>query len=180
MVAVKDRHSRTTSKDTIEFESWLSAISEGRTKSEMDVIRNACLVAQKAHYGQKRASGEPYFQHSLAVANILADLRLDYETIAAAILHDVPEDTEVTLEEIEAQFGPKIAELVDGVTKMGQIQEFRGQTEKSKKERAQAESLRKMFLAMIDDVRVVLIKLADRTHNMRTLKALREDKRVQV
>ncbi len=180
MVAVKDRHSDFTSKDTIDYQSWLDTLAMGRSRTEMDVIRRACLMAQKAHQGQKRASGEPYIQHSLAVANILADLRLDHETIAAAVLHDVPEDTEVTLKEIEREFGPKVAELVDGVTKMGQIQTFRGQTERSKKELAKAESLRKMFLAMVDDVRVVLIKLADRTHNMRTLSALKEGKRKRI
>ena len=180
MVAVQDKHSSATSKDPIEFESWLESISLERSKHDIEVIRKACLVAQVAHQGQTRRSGEPYFQHSLAVANILADLRLDYETIAAAVLHDVPEDTAVTLAEIKAEFGPKIAELVDGVTKMGHIQEFHGQTEKSKKERAQAESLRKMLLAMIDDIRVVLIKLADRTHNMRTLTALRPDKQQRI
>lgn len=180
MVAVKDQHSNITSKDVLEFESWLKSIEAGRSPAEMEFIYRACLMAQMAHQGQTRASGEPYFQHSLAVANILADLRLDHETIAAALLHDVLEDTAITLEEIEDEFGPNVARLVDGVTKMGQIQEFRGQTEKSKKERARAESLRKMLLAMVDDVRVVLIKLADRTHNMRTLGALREDKRKRI
>jgi GTP pyrophosphokinase len=180
MVAVKDQHSEITSKDSLEFESWLESIANGRSRSEVDFIHRACELAQCAHQGQVRASGEPYFQHSLAVANILADLRLDYETIAAAILHDVPEDTAVTLKEIETEFGPTVAKLVDGVTKMGQIQEYRGQTKKSKKERAQAESLRKMLLAMVDDVRVVLIKLADRTHNMRTLGPLREEKRKRI
>ena len=177
MVAVK---SEITTQDVLEFEGWLRSIEAGRSKVEMELIRKACIVAQKAHQGQVRASGEPYFQHALAVANILADLRLDHETIAAAILHDVPEDTEMTLEEIEAEFGKTVAKLVDGVTKMGQIQEYRDQTKKSKKEQAQAESLRKMLLAMVDDVRVVLIKLADRTHNMRTLSFLREDKRRRI
>jgi GTP pyrophosphokinase len=180
MVAVKDQHSKITSKDTLEFDNWLQSIADGRSQSEIEFIRRACEMAQFAHQGQLRASGEPYLQHSLAVANILADLRLDYETIAAAVLHDVPEDTAVTLEEIEAEFGSTVAILVDGVTKMGQIQEYRGQTKKSKKERAQAESLRKMLLAMVDDVRVVLIKLADRTHNMRTLGPLREEKRKRI
>ena len=180
MVTVKDKSSEFTSKDILEYETWLESIAHGRSKSEIDFIRRACEVAQKAHDGQYRASGEPFFQHSLAVANILADLRLDYETLAAAVLHDVLEDTDVTLKEIEREFGPSVAKLVDGVTKMGQIQEFRGQTEKSKRERARAESLRKMLLAMVDDVRVVLIKLADRTHNMRTLGSLREDKRKRI
>ncbi len=180
MVVVKDELSQVVSQEVPIYESWLKSIKAGRSKSEIDFIRRACEVAQRAHQGQTRASGEPFFQHSLAVANILADLRLDYETLAAAILHDVLEDTDVTLEEIEAAFGTTVAKLVDGVTKMGQIQEFRGQTEKSKKERARAESLRKMLLAMVDDVRVVLIKLADRTHNMRTLAPLRENKRRRI
>ncbi len=177
MVAVK---SEITAQDAVEFEGWLKSIEPGRARAEIDFIRRACVFAQQAHDGQTRVSGEPYFQHSLAVAKILADLRLDHETLAAAILHDVPEDTSVTLEAIEREFGSTVAKLVDGVTKMGQIQEFRGQTKKSKKERVQAESLRKMLLAMVDDVRVVLIKLADRTHNMRTLAFLREDKRKRI
>lgn len=177
MVAVK---SEITAQDAVEFEGWLKVIESGRSKTDMDLIRRACVLAQLAHQGQTRASGEPYFQHSLAVANILADLRLDAETLAAAVLHDVLEDTPVTLEELEAEFGGTIAKLVDGVTKMGQIQEYRGQERKTKKERAQAESLRKMLIAMVDDVRVVLIKLADRTHNMRTLIHLREEKRQRI
>ena len=177
MVAVR---SEITTEDALQFEDWLQTISEGRSKKEMDFIRHACEVAQRAHQGQSRASGEPYFQHSLSVANILAQHRLDHETLAAAVLHDVLEDTDVTLAELESEFGTTVAKLVDGVTKMGQIQEFRGQSKKSKKEQAQAESLRKMFLAMVEDIRVVLIKLADRTHNMRTLHHLREDKRKRI
>ncbi len=177
MVAVK---SEITAQDAVEFEGWLKVIEHGRSKTDMDLIRRACVLAQQAHQGQTRASGEPYFQHSLAVANILADLRLDSETLAAAVLHDVLEDTPVTLEELETEFGSTVAKLVDGVTKMGQIQEYRGQERRTKKERAQAESLRKMLIAMVDDVRVVLIKLADRTHNMRTLVHLREEKRQRI
>ncbi len=177
MVAVK---TEVTTEDAIEFDSWLQSISDGRTATEMNFICKACELAQQAHYGQYRASGEPYFQHSLSVANILADLKLDYETIAAAVLHDVLEDTPVTYQDLIDEFGENVARLVDGVTKMGQIQEYRGQSKRSKKERAQAESLRKMFLAMVDDIRVVLIKLADRTHNMRTLHHLREDKRKRI
>jgi GTP pyrophosphokinase len=177
MVAVK---SEITTEDAMQFESWLKSIADGRSSAEMEFIRHACEFAQCAHQGQVRASGEPYFQHSLSVANILAQLRLDHETIAAALLHDVLEDTPVTMAKLKAEFGDTVARLVDGVTKMGQIQEFRGQSKKSKKEEAQAESLRKMFLAMVDDVRVVLIKLADRTHNMRTLHHLREEKRKRI
>ncbi len=177
MVAVK---SEITTEDALQFEGWLHTIADGRSKSEIEFIRRACKLAQHAHQGQTRASGEPYFQHSLSVANILADLRLDHETLAAAVLHDVLEDTDVTLKELQGDFGPTVAQLVDGVTKMGQIQEYRGQSKKSKKEQIQAESLRKMFLAMVDDIRVVLIKLADRTHNMRTLHHLREEKRKRI
>jgi len=173
-------NSYVTAQDAKDFEPWLKSIKVGRTDAEMAFIRRACQVAQKAHEGQVRASGEPYFLHSLAVANILADLRLDHETIAAALLHDVAEDTSVTVEEIEVQFGAIVAKLVDGVTKMGQIQEYKGQSEKSKREQAQAETLRKMMLAMVDDIRVVLIKLADRTHNMRTLGPLPESKQKRI
>ena len=159
---------------------WLESISEGRSESEMAVIRQACEMAEQAHAGQKRLSGEPYFQHSLAVANILADLRLDYETLAAALLHDVAEDTEITSEQIRNQFGNNIANLVDGVTKMQLIDMFQGGSDKNRKEREQAENLRKMLLAMAEDIRVVLIKLADRTHNMRTLSSLRADKQQRI
>ena len=130
-----------------------------------DLLEKAYWFAVKAHQGQKRFSGELYITHPLGVANILAELELDLDTIAAGLLHDVVEDTEVTLEEIEAEFGADIAQLVDGVTKLSKL-EF-----KSKEER-QAENLRKMFVAMARDIRVLLIKLADRTHNMRTLKYL--------
>lgn len=177
MVAVK---SEITTADALRFDDWLVSIGDGRSIAEMQFIQRACELAQRAHEGQTRASGEPFFQHSLSVANILAELRMDYETIAAAILHDVLEDTQITYEEIKCEFNPTVARLVDGVTKMGQIQEYRGQSKKSKKEQAQAESLRKMFLAMVEDIRVVLIKLADRLHNMRTLHHLREDKRKRI
>jgi len=140
------------------------------TRADLDVLRDAYLFAEEAHRGQTRASGEPYVQHALAVARILADLRLDPVTIAAALLHDVAEDTGVTLQQVQERFGAEIAGLVDGVTKLGRIQ---WQT----REERQAESLRKMFLAMANDIRIVLIKLADRLHNMRTLAALPEWKR---
>jgi len=159
---------------------WLEQISAGRSDDEMAVIKQACTLAEQAHIGQTRISGEPYFQHSLAVADILAELRLDHETLAAALLHDVAEDTDITSEQIREQFGENIANLVDGVTKMQLIDIFQGGTDKSKKERAQAETLRKMLLAMAEDIRVVLIKLADRTHNMRTLSSLRADKQQRI
>ena len=137
-------------------------------------------MAAEAHQGQQRASGEPYVRHSFAVAEILSDLDLDPETIAAALLHDVVEDTSVSLEQIRSRFGDNIARLVDGVTKMALIQESPEQGAETRRERANAESLRKMLLAMVEDVRVVLVKLADRLHNMRTLDHLDEDKRRRI
>ncbi len=134
-------------------------------KADLDVLREAYLFAEASHRGQVRASGEPYINHSVAVATVLVDLRLDPLTIAAALLHDVAEDTGVTLDEVRTRFGPEIAALVDGVTKLGKIEW------KSREER-QAENLRKMFLAMANDIRIVLIKLADRLHNMGTIQYL--------
>ncbi len=122
-------------------------------------------VADAAHQGQRRASGESYIEHPLAVAGILAELEMDHETIAAALLHDVVEDTSVTSEEVAAQFGDEVARLVEGVTKLTRIPY-------QSKEDAQVENLRKMFLAMAKDIRVIIIKLADRLHNMRTLASL--------
>jgi len=139
-------------------------------RADLDIVREAYLFAETAHAGQTRASGEPYISHSVAVSSILVDLRLDPVTIAAALLHDVAEDTGVTLPQVAERFGVEIASLVDGVTKLGQI-------EWQSREERQAESLRKMFLAMANDIRIVLIKLADRLHNMRTLQYLPEWKR---
>ena len=139
-------------------------------RADLDIVREAYLFAETAHTGQTRASGEPYISHSVAVSSILVDLRLDPVTIAAALLHDVAEDTGVTLPQVAERFGVEIASLVDGVTKLGQI-------EWQSLEERQAESLRKMFLAMANDIRIVLIKLADRLHNMRTLQYLPEWKR---
>ena len=180
MVNVTSKQTGISSKDAIELESWLRSIALNRSEAEIDFIRRACVFADQAHTGQTRASGEPYFHHSLAAASTLADLRLDHETIAAAILHDVVEDTPIKLEEIEQQFGLRVMQLVDGVTKMDIIQEFQGQSESSRREHAQAESLRKMLLAMAEDVGVVLIKLADRLHNMRTLGSLPEEKQKRI
>ena len=137
---------------------------------QVDRVREAYEVAEAAHKGQKRRSGEPYITHPVAVADILADLRMDGATLAAAILHDVVEDTGVSGEEITERFGGEIADIVDGVTKLDQIQ-F-----KSRKE-AQAESFRKMILAMVRDIRVIMVKLSDRVHNMRTLGAMPPAKR---
>ena len=137
---------------------------------KLAIVREAYEFALKAHEGQVRRSGEPYLQHPLETAAILADLKLDATSIAAALLHDVPEDCGVPMEDIEAKFGPEVAKLVDGVTKLSHIS---GQVaEKPTRDDLQAESLRKMLVAMAEDLRVVFIKLADRLHNMRTLEAL--------
>jgi GTP pyrophosphokinase len=163
-----------------ESQPVLSAALESRTATEKRVILTAWQWARKAHFGQQRASGEPYSSHTLAVALILNDLKLDHETVAAAMLHDVVEETDVTLEDIGREFGAAIARLVDGVTKMERIGEFRELGQDGAREHAQAESLRKLLLAMAEDVRVVLIKLADRLHNMRTLKHLDEGRRRRI
>src|SRR5579884_1313095 len=145
----------------------LRRVRETMPHADLDLLRRAYLFAQEAHASQTRASGEPYVSHSVAVASILVGLRLDTPTIAAALLHDVPEDTPHSIDEIREKFGPEIAGLVDGVTKLGRIEW------KSREER-QAENLRKMFLAMASDIRIILIKLADRVHNMRTIEFLPE------
>jgi GTP diphosphokinase / guanosine-3',5'-bis(diphosphate) 3'-diphosphatase len=137
---------------------------------QVDAVRDAYEFGAEAHKGQKRLSGEPYIAHPVAVADILADLHLDAETIVAAILHDVIEDTPTAKDEIAERFGREVAALVDGVSKLDQIQ-FRSRAE------AQAESFRKMLLAMVQDIRVIMVKLADRTHNMRTLGAMPPAKR---
>ena len=168
------------SYEVIDFEPWLASLENGRSEFECDLLRRAFNLANQAHENQKRASGEPYIQHCLAVAQMLAELRLDTDTLAAALMHDTLEDTHVTYEQLETEFGDEIARLVDGVTKLGQIDQLSGMSERNIKEDTQAESLRKMFLAMVDDVRVVLIKLADRLHNMRTLSSLPEHKRKRI
>lgn len=132
---------------------------------QVERIREAAEFGASAHQGQKRLSGEPYISHPLAAAAILADLHLDPDTIVAAILHDVIEDTQTPKDQLAARFGRDVAELVDGVTKLDQIK-FKS------REEAQAESFRKMLLAMVRDLRVILVKLADRTHNMRTIEAM--------
>lgn len=158
---------------------WLEQIGAESNPNDVELVRNAFVMAEKAHQGQVRASGEPYVNHVVAVADILVNLHLDYESVAAAFLHDVVEDSEVTLDDIRQQFGDSIAELVDGVTKMHaidmQVDQYRHQHDQ-----VQAESLRKLLLAMAKDVRVVLIKLADRLHNMRTLKFLSPDKQRRI
>ena len=146
-----------------------------RPEAEQILLTKAAAWAINAHQEQQRASGEPYHSHVFAVADILNDLHLDYETLAAAMLHDVVEDTEVTLDDIRENFGPAIARMVDGVTKMDRIGEFQQEAAAGTEDQEQSENLRKLLLAMAEDVRVVLIKLADRLHNMRTLQHLRPE-----
>ena len=140
---------------------------------QVEEIYRAYLVGAAAHEGQSRVSGEPYISHPVAVARILAEMRMDSRSIIAAILHDVIEDTPTLKEHIASQFGDEVAELVDGVSKLTQI-DFRSKAE------AQAENFRKMMLAMVKDIRVIIIKLADRLHNMRTLDAMPPHKRRRI
>ena len=141
--------------------------------ADEDILNRAYVFALKAHGSQTRASGDPYFSHPLEVAGILTGMHLDGASIATALLHDVIEDTHADLEQIEKLFGPDIARLVDGVTKLSRIEL---QSDHSK----QAENFRKLVLAMSEDIRVLLVKLADRLHNMRTLQFMSPDARKRV
>jgi guanosine-3',5'-bis(diphosphate) 3'-pyrophosphohydrolase len=144
-----------------------------------DKISRAYVRAEAAHAGQKRESKEPYLTHCHAVAGILSDLNLDPATLAAGLLHDVVEDSLVTVQDLEVEFGKEVASLVDGVTKLTQLDQT-SEMRAGNREDRESESLRKMFIAMDEDIRVVLIKLADRIHNMRTLSALPEDRRKRI
>lgn len=155
------------------FEILKKSILDYHPSTDLSLIEKAYKVADKAHSGQKRKSGEPYIIHPLCVAIILAQLELDKETIIAGILHDVIEDTEVTYEDISREFGEEVALLVDGVTKLTQLNYEHDKIE------IQAENLRKMFLAMAKDIRVILIKLADRLHNMRTMQYQKPEKQIE-
>lgn len=159
--------------ETVTIEDIIELARKTQPEADLDVIYSAYELARKAHEGQKRASGEEYIIHPLNVAKILCDMHLDEATISAALLHDVVEDTTYTIEEMQEQFGDEIAMLIDGVTKLGKI-------EYKSKEEQQLENYRKLFLAMAKDIRVILIKLADRLHNMRTLKYMREDKQKRI
>jgi GTP diphosphokinase / guanosine-3',5'-bis(diphosphate) 3'-diphosphatase len=154
----------------VRIEAILDKIHEYNAQADVDPVMRAYVFAAKAHKGQERISGEPYLSHPLQVASILSTLRMDVATVAAGLLHDAVEDTRATLKEIKEHFGDEIAGLVDGVTKLSRIP-F------STREEAQAENIRKMVLAMSKDIRVILVKLADRLHNMRTLEPLPEEKR---
>ena len=154
------------------IEDLLNIIKKNNLKVDATLIRLAYEFAEKAHFGQKRASGEDYIQHPLETACTLAKFKLDEATIIAGLLHDVPEETKVTLREIEKEFGKEIASLVEGITKLGTIK-YRGMER-------YIENLRKMFVAMAKDVRIIFIKFADRIHNLRTLSALPEEKQKRI
>ncbi|RUO76766.1 bifunctional GTP diphosphokinase/guanosine-3',5'-bis pyrophosphate 3'-pyrophosphohydrolase [Pseudidiomarina taiwanensis] len=155
------------------FEGLRQQLSEYLPEAQVEQVAAAFVLGADAHKLQKRHSGEPYITHPVAVAGILAEMRLDHETIMAAILHDVIEDTVYTQEDLAERFGGTVAELVEGVSKLDKLQ-FNSQEE------AQTENYRKMIMAMVHDIRVILIKLADRTHNMRTIGHLRPDKRRRI
>jgi GTP pyrophosphokinase len=151
----------------------IATLSRHYPQADLEPVNQALDLATQAHEGQRRASGEPYVTHPIASAQILADLGIDPAAIEAALLHDVPEDTEYSLSDIEERFGGEVARLVDGVTKLSKFSTH-------SHEEQQAENIRKMFLAMAEDIRVVLIKLADRLHNMRTLGALPAEKQQRI
>ena len=157
----------------ISIDDLLETVRKTQPGADLGLIQSAYNLACAAHEGQKRASGEEYIIHPLHVASIIADMHLDEATISAALLHDVVEDTTYTIEEMQEKFGDEVAMLIDGVTKRGRI-------EYKSKEEQQLENYRKLFLAMAKDLRVILIKLADRLHNMRTLRFMREDKQRRI
>src|SRR5512145_402623 len=157
----------------IRFETLLDKVRSYSPEADLELLRRAYAFSALEHKGQVRHSGEPYLVHPLEVASILADMRLDVVAVAAGLLHDVVEDTLTTIERIEELFGPEVAHVVEGVTKISTIP-F------SSVEERQAENFRKMLLAMVDDIRVIIVKLADRLHNMRTLHHLPEDRRVKI
>src|SRR5688572_9603999 len=154
----------------IRLEEILDRVGKYHPGDNLDLIRRAYIFSAKEHKGQVRASGEAYLTHPLEVANLLAEMKMDAVTVSVGLLHDVVEDTLTTLEKIEELFGPEVAHIVDGVTKISQIP-F------TSKEEKQAENFRKMLLAMTDDIRVIMVKFADRLHNMRTLAYLTSDRR---
>ena len=157
----------------IRLETLLDKLRAYSPESDLELVRRAYLFSAQEHKGQVRHSGEPYLVHPLEVADFLADMKLDVVAICAGLLHDVVEDTLVSTERVRELFGDEIAHVVEGVTKLGAIP-F------STSEERQAENLRKMLLAMVDDIRVILVKLADRLHNMRTLQHLADDKRIKI
>src|SRR6266699_1334058 len=154
----------------IRLEEILDKVEKHHPGDKLDLIRRAYIFSAKEHKGQVRASGQPYLTHPLEVANLLAEMKMDAVTVSVGLLHDVVEDTLTTLAKIEELFGPEVAHSVDGVTKISQIP-F------TSKEEKQAENFRKLLMAMTDDIRVIMVKFADRLHNMRTLGYLSADRR---
>ena len=157
----------------IRFEDVERKVERHHPEADLDLLRRAYIYSAKAHKDQVRASGEPYLIHPISVAAILADMKMDVATVSTGLLHDVVEDTLASTDDISKVFGEEVANLVDGVTKISNLG-------KKSKEEAQAENLRKMILAMTSDIRVVLVKLADRLHNMRTLEYLHSEKRKRI
>src|SRR5688572_15751312 len=157
----------------IRIEDVIETVSTNRPSADIDMIRRAYLFSSLHHRGPTSASGEPYLVHPLEVAQILATMRLDEVSVSTGLLHDVVEDTLVDIDTIRSYFGDEITVLVDGLTKIANISDL-------SREKQQAENVRKMVLAMITDVRVVLIKLADRLHNMRTMQYLKPEKRNRI
>jgi GTP pyrophosphokinase len=157
----------------IRFEDLLEKVRAANPEADTELLRKAYVFSAYEHKGQVRRSGEPYLVHPLEVADLLADMRLDVVAIAAGLLHDIVEDTPNTIEKVRELFGEQVAHVVEGVTKLSTLQ-------LSSSEERQAESFRKMLLAMVDDIRVILVKLADRLHNMRTLHHLAEERRVRI
>ena len=164
-----------TASAKIRIEDILNRMERYRPDLDEDLIRHAYVFAANRHQGQIRRSGEPYFTHPLTVAWILADMELDEEAVAAGLLHDLLEDTDTTAEEIEDEFGPEVARLVAALTKMADFE-----SSYSSREANEAENFRRLLLASMDDVRVILVKLADRLHNMRTLGFLRRERQVAI
>ena len=158
---------------TQEFEQLLASLREARPKDDLSAVEKAYRFASQYHAGQMRASGEPYMSHPVAVSKILAGMRMDVVSIETGLLHDVVEDTSVTTADIQKNFGDEVARCVDGVTKLSKINFFSA-------EDRQAESYRKMLLAMVNDIRVIIVKLADRLHNMRTLGSLSPERRERI
>src|SRR5438477_7973672 len=163
----------TTALTVTRFRDLMRLMRENRPTDDLEIIRKAYEFSQKYHSGQSRASGEPYLVHPVEVACVLTEMKMDPISIAAGLLHDSVEDTSVTIVEIRKEFGEQVAHIVEGVTKISKI-DF------ATREEQQAENLRKMMLAMVDDIRVVLIKLADRLHNMRTLEHLPPERQQKV
>src|SRR5687767_13052560 len=157
----------------IRFETLLEKVRSYSPEADLELLRRAYVFSALEHKGQVRHSGEPYLVHPLEVADFLAEMKLDVVAVAAGLLHDGGGDSLTTPERIEELFGPEIAHVVEGVTKIGAIS-F------SSSEERQAENFRKMLLAMVDDIRVILVKLADRLHNMRTLHHLPEERRIKI